>query len=68
MEPQGSMYGLFHHKQASDLEALKYGLDHGIGVAPGNMVRSRITYELRVRAGREVSSVLISLFTVLGRR
>lgn len=39
VEPQGSMYGLFHHQQSSDLEALKYGLDHGIGVAPGNMVR-----------------------------
>ena len=38
VEPQGSMYGLFHHQQTSDLEALKYGLDHGIGVAPGNMV------------------------------
>lgn len=37
IEPDGSMYGLFYHHSESDIAALKHGLDHGIGVAPGSM-------------------------------
>ena len=37
IEPDGSMYGLFRHQCASDLDALRLGLDHGIGVAGGSM-------------------------------
>merc|ERR1711941_140538 len=35
--PQGSMYGMFKHTEASDIEALQKGLRAGVGVAPGSM-------------------------------
>jgi aspartate/methionine/tyrosine aminotransferase len=37
VEPDGTMYGLFKHHCSSDMDALKKGLEHGIGVATGNM-------------------------------
>jgi len=37
IEPQGTMYGMFKHQEASDLEALQKGLKAGVGVAPGSM-------------------------------
>ncbi len=37
LEPAGSMYGLFKHGAATDLEAMRHGLERGIGVAAGSM-------------------------------
>jgi len=37
IEPHGSMYGMFYHKSASDVDAMIEALDVGVGVAPGNM-------------------------------
>jgi len=37
IEPSGSMYGMFLHKDVSDIAALQKGLKRGVGVAPASM-------------------------------
>jgi aspartate/methionine/tyrosine aminotransferase len=35
--PSGTMYGMFRHKEASDMEAVIKALQKGVGICPGNM-------------------------------
>jgi len=37
LEPSGSMYGMFLHKDENDMEAVKKALAQGVGVCPGSM-------------------------------
>jgi aspartate/methionine/tyrosine aminotransferase len=37
VEPGGTMYGVLLHTEGSDMEAVKRGLNAGVGVCPGNM-------------------------------
>lgn len=37
ISPQGSMYGMFAHKNPSDMEEVKLALAKGVGVCPGSM-------------------------------
>eukprot|EP00933_Yihiella_yeosuensis_P020970 TRINITY_DN16706_c1_g2_i2.p1 TRINITY_DN16706_c1_g2~~TRINITY_DN16706_c1_g2_i2.p1 ORF type:complete len:386 (+),score=62.57 TRINITY_DN16706_c1_g2_i2:83-1240(+) len=37
LEPQGTMYGMFRHKEATDIKACEEALKAGVGICPGNV-------------------------------
>ena len=60
IEPEGSMYGCFHHNGTSDMEEVLSALDAGVGVAPGIIfygTESNNTGFIRIHCGLSAEKV-----------